>query len=453
MRFPVGLAFILLIAATGACAMLPEPRLYVVPLRVESPETTAGSMIAADVNNDGAMEILVTRPGYLGAYSTGGECLWERDVQICVGGSSEREGLPGHHGPGVQAADIDGDGQTEVLFLTRDSVVHVASGLSGADEWAASPPVPQGAEAWEHLVVANLTEAGDGDILLQATNAGGYRMGRYLAAFRLSDLQAGNFQPLWQTDRFVSCAHNGARVADLDGDGLDEILGVTILGPDGRVLCTMPVRGHLDSIYAVDVSPAVPGVEVVALEEGGGNRVFLCSRDRVLWISDHRGQEPQNGAVGRFAPHLEALQIWCRSRYSTHQKPFVFDHEGNLVAEWQMDDVAPEGWTDAGVEVIHTIDWTGEDLQLACAKERHTSGDVCIFNPMNGRFRLHIKEQADRLYVADLLGDWREEIVVWNSNELHIYENTMPNPAPDHPSLWDDHNYRRARQTWNYYSP
>jgi hypothetical protein len=41
-----------------------------------------------------------------------------------------------------------------------------------------------------------------------------------------------------------------------------------------------------------------------------------------------------------------------------------------------MDDVAPAGWTVRGVEIIHTIDRTGERQQLACAKERHESGDV-----------------------------------------------------------------------------
>jgi hypothetical protein len=118
-----------------------------------------------------------------------------------------------------------------------------------------------------------------------------------------------------------------------------------------------------------------------------------------------------------------------------------------------MDDVAPAGWTTKGVEVIHTIDWTGQPQQLACAKERHESGDVCIFEPLTGRFIARFEEKADRLYVADVTGDWREEIIVLNGSELHIYQNSAPNPRPNHPRLWAERNYRRLKQCHNYYSP
>lgn len=118
-----------------------------------------------------------------------------------------------------------------------------------------------------------------------------------------------------------------------------------------------------------------------------------------------------------------------------------------------MDDVAPPGWTASGVEVIHTIDWTGKRQQLACAKERHRSGDVCIFEPLTGKFVVRFKEKADRLYVADVTGDWREEIIVLNGSELHIYQNTGRNPRPNQEHLWANRNYRWLKQCHNYYSP
>jgi hypothetical protein len=90
---------------------------------------------------------------------------------------------------------------------------------------------------------------------------------------------------------------------------------------------------------------------------------------------------------------------------------------------------------------------------LACAKERHKSGDVCIFEPLTGTFVEHFKEKADRLYVADVTGDWREEIIVLNGNELHIYQNAESNPRPNMKRLWADRNYRRLKQCYNYYSP
>ena len=355
-------------------------------------------------------------------------------------------------GPGVAAGDLDGDRATEVVFLTRDGALHVVDGATGREELTVRPPVPEGAERWEQAMVADFRGQGDRDLLLQATNLDGYRTGRYLAAYSFEGLAMGE-EPLWTTDSFESCAHNGARLSDLDGDGRDEILGAMILSPDGQLLVEPAnFEGHMDSVFVDDVVPDSPGLEVVLLEEGS-DQVQVLGLEGALWRNHFREQEPQNAAVGRFSPGSDEIFIWCRSRYRKHQKPFVFNSRGEVVFDYQMKRRAPLGWTAEGVEVIHTIDWTGEPTQLACAKERHKTGSVALFEPLTGRFVRIFKEEADRLYVADVLGDWREEVIVLSGNELHIYENLEPNPRPDRERLWSDRNYRRLKQVHNYYSP
>lgn len=439
-----------LVPAGADGSQLPTP--VVIKLEIPPPQESEGGLIVADVDNDGAMDYLVTVPGHLAVYANNGRRLWVNRTDLVVGGQSESQGLPGHHGPGVTAGDVDGDGKCEVVFLTKDGLLHVVDGATGTEKARAKPPVPKGAQRWELALVADFRGKGDRDILLQATNKDGYRMGRYLAAYAFESLRDGG-KPLWTTDAFVSCAHNGARLADLDGDGKDEVLGATILGPDGRVRSrAAEFRGHIDSVFVADVRPEKPGLEVVLLEEGS-NEVQVVGIDGLIWRKNLRRQEPQNAAVGRFRPGSEAISVWCRSRYDEHQKPFVFDSSGKVVFEYEMDRVAPTGWTPKGVEVIHTIDWTGKPHQLACAKERHESGDVGLFEPLTGRFVLRLPEKADRLYVADVSGDWREEILVVNGSELHVYSNSEPNPRPDHKRLWENRNYRRFKQAHNYYSP
>lgn len=423
---------------------------FVIDLGIPPMESSSGGVIAADIDGDGLMDYLVTRPGHVAAYAHNGKRLWLLNVDVRVGSSSESEGLPGHHGPGVQAGDIDGDGKTEVVFLTRDGCINVVAGATGKAKLRRKLTSPKGTERWEHVVIANFRGKGDHDILLQATNKDGYRMGSYVAAFA-ADKPDGD--PLWQTDKFLACAHNGARVADIDGDGSDEVLGGTIIDDDGRLTSPCPVKGHLDSVFVYDVLPDEPGLEVVALEEGSDQRVFLYKKDRLIWESHYQHQEPQNAAVGNFDPTRPGLEIWCRTRYNEHQKPFVLDAKGKLVSTYNLDDVAPNGWTTSGVEVIWTIDWTGEPRQLAAAKERHRSGDVCVFEPVTGRFIKRIPEKADRLYVADVSGDWREEIIVISGNQMRIYHNEAPNPRPNQPRLWSQQHYRRSKMTWNYYSP
>lgn len=433
-----------------------ESNPFIVNMEISAPENSAGSLVVADLNGDGRMDYLVTVLERIAAYANDGSKLWILEIPVRIGGSSEREGLPGHHGPGVQAVDIDGDSQTDVLFLTQNSTLHVVDGASGKQKWSAKPPIPEGAERWEHLIVCNFRGTGNRDLLLQTTNASGYRMGRYIAAYSLADLKSNKYKPLWERDDFLSCAHNGARVADLDGDSRDEVLGGTIINPSGEILFKIPLKGHIDSIFVQDVRPDLPGLEIVALEEGGGsegNRILLYNKEQLIWETHFRHQEPQNAAIGEFDTEIPGLETWCRSRYPEHQKPFVFNARGEKIFDYKMDDVAPEGWTFSGVEVINGIDWTGGNQQLAAAKERHESGDVGIFDPMTGKFIERFSDKADRFYVADVSGDWREEMIVFSGNKLHIYHNPAPNMRPDHPRLWEKPHYQRSKMTWNYYSP
>ena len=448
-------SFCLVLMLVGATTGADRPKLSVIHLDIAAPkgaDDSTGGIIVADVNGDRRGDFLVTTRGHLGVYDNLGKKLWSRQLDIVVGGQSESQGLPGHCGPGVAAGDVDGDGRVEVVYLTRDRALHVADGASGKEKASVRPPIPAGAERWELAMVADFRGRGDRDILLQATNKKGYRMGRYLAAYAYAELIRGG-EPLWRTDAFVSCAHNGARLADLDGDGRDEVLGATIFSHAGELLATAaPFRGHMDSVFVADARPGSPGLEVVLLEEGS-NYVQLMSTKGTIWREHHRRQEPQNAAIGRFRRGTDEIFIWCRTRYNEHQRPFVLDSTGRKVFEYAMDDVAPEGWTSRGVEVIHTIDWTGKREQLACAKERHESGDVGVFEPLTGKFVEHIPESADRLYVYDVRGDWREEIIVLSGSELHVYENPAPNPRRDQKRLWEDRNYRRLKQCHNYYSP
>jgi len=77
-------------------------------------------------------------------------------------------------------------------------------------------------------------------------------------------------------------------------------------------------------------------------------------------------------------------------------------------------------------------------------------GHLAVYDN-NGK-KLWIKK-TDILYVADVTGDWREEIIVLNGSELHIYANSEVNPRPKQKRLWTNRNYRRLKQCYNYYSP
>ena len=442
-----------------------ESNPFVIEFDIPVPDSGIGGIIATDLDGDTRPDFLVSRPGYLAANGNDGRKMWVRQIDIRVVGQSENNGLPGWDGPGVQAADIDGDGKVEVVFLTLDGKLQILDGRSGATENTIEPRLIDGIDKWEHVIVANLRGLGDRDLIFQASpltgidSQKGKMRGRMMAAFA-AEAPAG--APLWQTDSYWGPAHGTARIADLDGDGLDDVAGGTLIDENGENAAGWNYdessgllrdgRWHFDSIFMYDVRPDLPGLEVVLLEENT-EHVSLVNTGTFIWRNHHKLQEPQNAAVGEFDLDRPGLEIWCRTRYNEHQKPFVFDAHGQLIASYEMDDMAPEGWTVRGVEAIWTSDWTGEKKQLAAAKERHTHGDVAIFDPLSGGFIQRFREKADKLYVADVSGDWREELLVVNGAEIHIYHNDDPNPDPDHPRLWEQNHYRRNKMTWNYYSP
>ena len=423
-----------------------------VRLPIPAPSNEAGGIVAADLDGDRLPEVVVTVPGHIVALNGEGEVIWHKRKNLVVSKRSETNGLPGHHAAGVAIGDLDGDGIPELAFPTLGNEIEILRASDGETLHQVRPPIPDGAERWEIAMIANLRGHGDRDLLIQATNRKGYRTGRFLAAYAYNDLLKAQ-RPLWTSDTFVSCAHNGARVADINGDGRDEIIGATIFRPDGSELArALPFKGHMDSVFVADVQPSNPGFEVILLEEGS-NHVQCLGVEGVLWRNHFLWREPQNAAVGRFSDEDDDVFVWARSRFNKHQKPFVFNKQGRKIFHYDMDRLAPKGWTDSGVEVIHTIDWTGNRQQLACAKERHTSGDIGLFEPLTGKFVLTIDEAADRLYVADVQGDWREEIVVLAGNKLSIYQNTEANPRPNEKSRWEDANYRKLKLYHNYYSP
>ena len=487
-RFPLCLCPLLLVSSAIAQEWpVYESNPFRIPLAAEQRVSSRrGGIIVADLDGDGLLDFLLSTkendrgPGRatLGAYRHDGEPLWVVAVDIALEGNSQYDGLPGWCGPGFTASDLDGDGAAEVVHLDTRGAVVVRDGRSGEVRKTIPVSLPEesaysGAKGafrtwldgsakkafkhwrsptrWSHLQIVNLAGDRDDEVILQADPL----PFRWLKAVSLA-----TGDTLWENSGYVGLQHGGFRAADIDGDGYDEVVGATVLDHDGSVVRNWKYRrfpGHFDALQIADIRPDVPGLEWVLVEEGqhGGDRTTVLGKERILFSHSHRGWEPQGIAVGDFDPAREGLEIWCRSRYESDQKPWVIDARGETIAAYRLADTKPEGWSAHGVDFMCSIDWTGGARALLAVRERREHRRFAVMDPLDGRFVRTWVEPAARLYVVDVAGDRREEIVVVDPvhHEIRVFSNEQESAGPDGERPWSRPEYRRSKRNYNYYSP
>jgi len=420
---------------------------YVFSVAEPVPGWSAGGLFVHDLDGDGLLDFVVTSSTHVAAYDHFGVGLWSEPVGIKTSGE-----YPGAHHPGAIAGDMDGDGEQEVAYLTEGDVLRILDGVSGVEEGTHSFPGAQG------VAIANLRGLGDRDAILQYSQT-------ELRAVRL-DTGA----ELWHTTEYICTEHIMARQADLDGDGLDEVAGLTFIDHDGTLMSQWDLaadRGtnlwSVDSIVIADVIPGGP-LEVVVAEQGGNNEAIAMSHQQVLFGTNNPDnpccavagecleRDCDKVAVGDFLPASAGLEIFCRS--ACGRAPWLIDATGQIVSQWVVDDTKPAGWNTDGIEEVVGLDWDGDDQREIVVTERHTDGNGAIVNAATGEFRVTFGAQAARIYAVDLAGDPREEVVIWDlTGEIRIYWNEDPSAGASTVRPWTLAHYRRQKQNWGYYAP
>jgi len=436
-----------------------------------------GGLIAADLDNDADMEIILTYVNYIAAYELNGKQMWKRTDDISVAGLGkglENDGYPGRHAPAVQIANHDA-GTPEVFYLTRNGQLRVLNAKTGTVLHTKDLPVTKSDMGkWTCCVVANFEGKGDVDILLAAADnlvSGGYKRLRKIAAYRIIDLinSGPAAKHLWKNDDFVCQSHNQPLCVDIDSDGKDEVIGACLLDSNGKEKYRAIDNNflpHVDSIAIADIDQDIPNMEVcVAVEarpkpKGAGVSEVLFNKKGEIWkYTAKTSTDGDKVVAGDFDTARPGLELFFRGNSSDDM--FVLDKNGKKIADYYFANTRPKDWyfnkpkDTGGIENLWTINWTGGQKQYIAAKERHINGKVALFDPMTGKIIMQINTKADRLYVCDIKGDWREEMIVVNAaaKQIEIYENTKPNerPCPGF-SLWNQHHYRRGKMTWGYYT-
>ncbi len=384
----------------------------------------------------------------LEAFSQDGKRLWSFDQ----GWSIER-GI--WYSPFL-VYDLNGDGKAEVALKQGEGDPRDADGrVTGGKEYLmildgmtgkkiAEVPWPDregftGRSAYNHasrnqLAVAYLDGKTPAIIALRGTYA--------TMKAEAWQLNGRKLELLWKYDsRAYGREYQGqgahtTRIADLDGDGRDEIiLGSAVLDDDGRPLWTTGL-GHPDYLYVTNVTNKNPGMEIITVLEtatpkGGGIHVADAKTGKTVWKLGEPANHVHHGYGADLDPRYRGLEVGGVDTDSSFErrrlKRWFFNGDGELLFR---DAAVPEQ------KAIRTVFWDA-DLQreIVSAIPRDFLG-----GPSGG------VTEGSFLMAADIFGDWREEIFTAVKGEVRIYSTDIP--AMDRRvTLMQDPQYRLAVAT------
>ncbi|MFB6726488.1 rhamnogalacturonan lyase [Kribbella sp. NPDC056345] len=245
--------------------------------------------------------------------------------------------------------------------------------------------------------------------------------------------------------------------ADVDGDGKQEIVyGSATIDHDGSLLYSsedvMPPGsvnpgsiarlGHGDAMHVTDIDPQRPGQEIFTVHEGGtyapyGYALRDAATGKTIY-GEYSGKDTGRGMIGDIVPEEPGLETWAMRLRTADGDALGTTYPGtNASIRWAADMTTQI--VDGALAVTPTIkDWRRGTLLTADGTQtnNHTKGNPSL--------------------VADILGDWREELLVrtTDSSAIRIYLSTELTDRKLY-TLMHDPQYRVevARQNTAYNQP
>ncbi len=435
---------------------------------------------AADLDGDGKYELVVkwqptnakdnsqsgyTGNTYLDAYELSGKRLWRIDL-----GRNIRAGA---HYTTFLAYDFDGNGRAEVMAKTADGTVDgrgTVIGDAAADYRNAAGYVLDGPEfltvfdgrTGKALATTNYLPArgvvsswGDGygnrvDRFLggvayldgsrpSAVFSRGYYTRAVVAAW---DWRDGVLSSRWVFDTNVEGAEargQGAHwfsVADVDSDGRDDIVyGAATIGSDGHLLYSTNLC-HGDALHVGKLDPSRDGQQIYMVHESpscygtAGAGMHDAATGKLLWSVSGNARDVGRGVCMDIDPAWPGEECWA-------SVGGLMSAMGQQISATRPNRINFAAWWDGDL-LRESLDGTGVDKW-----DPATSTFRRILEAANWGGASNNGTKATPVLSADLLGDWREEVVLRTADNtaLLVFSTTAPTPYRI-PTLMHDPQYR-----------
>ncbi len=436
-------------------------------------------MWPADLDGDGEMEFVVdrlstesftTRSHKLQAYDRDGNCLWTVDmgpnVDICSGqndmvtvGDMDLDGKAeviirasdgtrfwdatnntwGKYACGSDVADIDGDGiEVYAEQSSRNPPYYccLIDGMTGAEKaWVELDysSANSGSDAWRrtnrsayynyeygamvgHFALAYFDGVHPSVVQECQTRTTDGAHHTYVFAFAYDFDTAGTATNFHQT---VSTTGKGnvfhqLRVADMDGDGCDELVqGDYWLNPIKNTWAT-PGIAHGDRFRVSDIDPDRPGMEVYAIQQNAllGQILYDARTCEHIyeWYLESTGDVGRGECMDVDADH-KGYEI-----YSTMAN--LYDCKGNVITTGDTSYPYEGVWWDGDLarEVLSSPGGSGWATNCMITKY---DGTRLIQMSRESSWAVATATANRPLFFGDVLGDWREEVIVAKQNDSY----------------------------------
>ncbi len=430
-------------------------------------EYSPDRVAVADLNGDGEYDFIIKQPGgrvdpgvwrkspetfKLEAYLSDGTFLWQKDL-----GWNIELGI--WYSPFV-VYDFNGDGKAEVALKTAPTDVDyrqedgrvfsgpeycsILDGMTGKEidrvDW------PERNPRFGKYNRTNRNQMGmaylDGKTPCLLVARGTYR----LMVVDAYQMKGKKLEKLWRWDGdeenpvIRSQGAHSLHTVDVDNDGRDEIvLGSAVLDDDGTLLFSAGV-GHSDKCFVSDIDPDRPGMEIFFANEVWhdtcGVSMIDAATGEQIWNIDHYTRHVGNGMVADIMPDVPGLECFASedSKAGLHDKYMLSSKGEYLARNLGVPQCANWIFWDAD-KLRESIEFSGKrEPGMRFGKPEYSivkypTDTIC--NQIEGSIMM----------MADLYGDWREELVTVLPGELRIYSTTIP--AKDRRvCLMQDHLYR-----------